>query len=107
MFFQADEPPGTKIEVLQRSNPLTAWDDEPSTDLSKNLARIEQGLKDGAGRTIGIQRDALEWRAYVRYAPNAFDFTNGLSHGWKRTPRLTQFGVEYLGPGLTLRRVDE
>ncbi len=107
VFFQADEPPGTKIEVLQRSNPLTAWDDEPSTDLSKNLARIEQGLKDGAGRTIGIQRDALEWRVYVRYAPNAFDFTNGLSHGWKRTPRLTQFGVEYLGPGLTLRRVDE
>ena len=107
VFFQADEPPGTKIEVLQRSNPLMPWDAEPEVGLGQDLAVIQEGLKDGASRTIGVQRDGLEWRVYVRYAPNAFDAAQGLSHGWKRTPRLTRFGVEYLGPSLTLRRVDE
>ena len=107
VFFEADEPPGTKIEVLQRCNPLMPWDGEPSLDLGQDLSLVEEGLVDGKLRAIGAQRDALEWRVYVRYAPNAFDFALGLSHGWKRTPRLTQFAVEYLGPGLTLRRVDE
>ncbi|HUR26609.1 MAG TPA: hypothetical protein VM509_00365, partial [Planctomycetota bacterium] len=106
VFFLADEPPGTMLEALQRTNPLMPWDAEPSPDLGQGLARLEKGLKDGASRKIGVQRDAVEWRVYVRYQPNAFDFATGLSHGWKRTPRLTQFGVEYLGPSLTLRRVD-
>lgn len=107
VFFKVDEPPGTKIEVLQRTNPATPWDSEPSVGLGDDLSRLDQGLKDGAPRAIGVQRDSLEWRVYVRYAPNAFDFKTGLSHGWKRTPRLTHFGVEYVGPCLTLRRVDE
>ena len=98
---------GTKIEVLQRLNPLMPWDAEPLPDLGQDLSLVEEGLVEGAMRAIGVQRDAVEWRAYVRYAPNAFDYTSGLSHAWKRTPRLTQFGVDYLGPGLTLRRVDE
>jgi hypothetical protein len=75
--------------------------------LGQGLALVESGLIEGRARAIGVQRDELQWRAYVRYAPNAFDSVLGLSHGWKRTPRLLQFGVEYLGPGLTLRRVDE
>lgn len=107
VFFQADEPPGTKIEVLQRANPLTPWDAEPVAGAGQGLVRLERGSREGAALPIGVQRDAVEWRAYVRYESNAFDFTNGLSHGWKRTARLTHFGVEYLGPGLTLRRVDE
>jgi len=107
VFFEADEPPGTKIEVLQRLNPLMPWDAEPSFDLGQDLSLVEEGLVEGKLRAIGAQRDGLEWRAYVRYAPNAFDFALGLSHGWKRTPRLTQLAVEYLGPGLTLRRVDQ
>ncbi|MEO6711248.1 MAG: hypothetical protein ABIP42_16830, partial [Planctomycetota bacterium] len=107
VFFKAEEPAGTKLEVLQRSNPLTPWDAEPEAGLGQDLSLLQEGLKDGASRPIGVQRDGLEWRIYVRYAPNAFDAAQGLSHGWKRTPRLTLFGIEYLGPSLTLRRVDE
>ena len=107
VFFQADEPPGTKVEVLQRSNPRMPWDAEPALNPGADLARLQQGLKDGASLSIGVQRDQVEWRAYVRFDQGAFDFNGGLSHGWKRTPRLTLFGVEYLGPGLTLRRVDD
>lgn len=107
VFFQVEEPEGVKIEVLQRSSPLVPWDAEPGSGVAAGLTRLEQGTRDGDSLPIGVQRDMLEWRAYVRFAPRAFDFDLGTSHGWKRTPRLTTFGVEYLGPGLTLRRVDE
>jgi hypothetical protein len=30
-----------------------------------------------------------------------------VSHGWKQTPRLRVFGVEYIAPGAVLRRVGE
>ena len=44
--------------------------------------------------------------AFVRHAPGSFDPDDGLAHGWKTTPRLELFGVEYMGPGRTLSRVD-
>ena len=61
---------------------------------------------DGGGNPINVQPDRIEWRVFVRYSPDSYDPTAGLSHGWKTTPRLALFGVEYMGPNRTLARVD-
>jgi hypothetical protein len=109
-FFQAEEPSSgfARVEVLQRvtqyaGQPATPWDAEPLP--GGELALLEEGFQEGEGRPIGTQADRVEWRAFVRYLPGAFDALAGTSHGWKQTPRLRVLGVEFLAPDLTLRRV--
>ena len=46
------------------------------------------------------------FRSFVRHQPGSFDPDLGLAHGWKTTPRLELFGVEYMGPGRTLERIE-
>ena len=59
----------------------------------------------GLGNPLGVQADRVEARIYVEYAAGSWDPVQG-AHGWKQAPRLQLFGVEYLGPNLTLRRVE-
>ena len=47
-----------------------------------------------------------EWRVFVDHPAGSFDPFAGLSHAWKRTPHLRLLGVEFLGPGVVLARVD-
>lgn len=110
-FFQAEEPSSgmARVEVLQRvtqhaGQPATPWDDDP--EAGGDLALLEEGFQENEGRPIGTQADRIEWRAFVRFQPGAFDPTAGASHGWKQTPRLRLLGAEFLAPDLVLRRVD-
>lgn len=110
-FFIQEEPSAgsARIEVLQRlvrrGRPVPPWDGDPLT--TPGLSRLTLGAEREQGSPINDQADLIEWRAHVRYIPGAFDAINGLSHGWKQTPRLRVFGVEYLAPSAVLRRVGE
>lgn len=84
--------------------PPVAWDAEPMP--GSDLVLLEEGFRDGEGRALATQADRIEWRAFVRYQPGAYDALTGTSHGWKQTPRLRLLGAEFLAPDLVLRRVD-
>jgi hypothetical protein len=110
LFWQTDATDGSELYVLQRAvDPGTdsapPWDGNP--DETPGLEMFEFGMPGGEGNVIGLQAGRMEWRVFVRFQRGAFDALTGLSHGWKRVPRLRLFGVEYLGPNQVLRRVDE
>lgn len=108
-FYVQEEPSAgsARVEVLQRlvrrGLPPPPWDGDPLT--TPGLSRLTLGAEREQGHRIDDQADLIEWRAHVRYSPGAFDSINGLSHGWKQTPRLRIFGVEYIAPSAVLRRV--
>jgi hypothetical protein len=106
VFWKVSEPafPGAALGVLQRTNAETPWDAPPEGD--NGLALFWEGKLDGEGNPIGVQSDRVEWRIFVRHLAGSFDPLEGLAHGWKTTPRLELFGVEYMGPSRTLARVD-
>jgi len=110
-FFRQEEPASgsARVEILQRlvraGRPAPPWDGDPNT--TPGLTLLDSSAERERGHAIGEQADLAEWRAHVRYAPGAFDAVRGVSHGWKQTPRLRVFGVEYLAPGAVLRRVGE
>jgi Tfp pilus assembly protein PilX len=110
-FFVQEEPTAgaARVEVLQRlvrrGRPAPPWDGDPTT--TPGLSQLTLGAEREGGHPIGDQADLIEWRAHVRYNAGAFDAVNGASHGWKQTPRLKVFGVEYVAPSAVLRRVGE
>jgi hypothetical protein len=100
VFWKVTPPaqPGPEFLVLQRTDPDTPWDTAPADGDAKGALRLlTQGKLDAEGNPIGVQSDRIEWRAFVRHAPGSFDPDQGLAHGWKTTPRLELFGVEYMG----------
>lgn len=105
-FFWIDEEPAhgaCNLAMLVRTDPGTPWDEEP---LGFNgLTLMRGGTEDGGPIPLGRQSDRVEWRAFVEYQPGAFNLESGLSHAWKTTPHLKQFGAFYLAPGMTLRSV--
>jgi len=111
IFFEAEEPSSgaARVNLLQRVTPHDGlpprpWDDDPGA--TRELELFEEGSVEDEGNRIGLQADRVEWRAFVRYSPGAFDPSAGASHGWKQTPRLRLLGVEYLAPSVVLRRVE-
>jgi hypothetical protein len=106
VFWKTADPgqAGPQLGVLQRTNQETPWDAPPSD--TNGLQFLWEGKLDGEGNPISVQSDRIEWRVFVRYRPGSFDAQQGLAHGWKTTPRLELFGVEYMGPNRTLARVD-
>ncbi len=101
------EPPlaaGPRLGVLQRTDPSVPWDEDP--ERVQELEVYWDGVNDGDGNSIGVQSDRIDWRVFVRHDTGSYDPAQGLAHGWKTTPRLRFLGVEYLGPGMILRRVE-
>ena len=105
-FWDQEPPaaPGPRLGVLQRTDPDLPWDADPET--SEEIEVYWDGVQEGDGIAIGEQADRIDWRVFVRYERGSFDPLDGLAHGWKATPRLRFLGVEYLGPGAVLRRVE-
>ncbi len=105
-FFKVANPafPGPELGVLQRTDEAEPWDADPGESLA--LEFLWKGKLENEGNAIGVQSDRLEWRIFVRHQPGSFDPDQGLAHGWKTTPKLELFGVEYMGPGRTLERQD-
>ncbi len=106
VFWDVEDPPvaGARFGVLQRTDPSTPWDANP--DDEQDLDLLFGGRMDANGHGIGRQSSSAAWRAFVRYEPGAFDPVGGLSHGWKTTPKLTIFGIEFMGPNRVLRRIE-
>ena len=105
-FWDVDDAPvaGARLGVLTRTRPDIPWDADP--ELEDGLSVDFAGRLDAGGNAIGVQSSRVDWRAFVRYEPGAFDPLLGLSHGWKTTPRLTLFGAEMIGPSAILWRQD-
>jgi len=107
VFWEAEETAGTQLEVLQRAGSAAVttppWDAEPD---GRRLWSWERARPRPEGNPVDVQGDLFEWRVFVRYLPGAFDARTGLSHAWKRTPRLTLFGVDYLAPNRVLGRAE-
>ena len=107
IFWEADPTESSQLVVLQRASdthsPAPPWDGEPD---GIGLWSFERGMPGRDGNPVEAQADLFEWRIFVRYLPGAFDELDGLSHGWKRTPQLKLFGVDYIAPNQVLRRVD-
>lgn len=94
----------SEIAVLQRTRPDVPWDSDPNE--TEGLDLLWDATSGGDFNPINVQTDRVEWRVFVNYANGAFDSQFGLSHGWKETPRLRTFGVNYLGPNMSWRRID-
>jgi hypothetical protein len=104
VFFAASEVDGVRLRALQKSRPEAPWDADPEEDARLRL--LERGDKDGGAIPIMVQSDRVEWRIHAVYDQRAFDAVAGLSHGWKRTPKLRMHSVFYYAPSTTLRRID-
>jgi type II secretory pathway pseudopilin PulG len=111
-FFDSEEPSSgaVTLEVLQRllvhgEQAAPPWDGDPALKES-NLSLFTEGRLESEGQPVARQADRVEWRAFARYQPGAFDAVTGASHGWKQTPRLRLLGAQYIAPGLVVRRVD-
>jgi hypothetical protein len=103
-FFDKTDTDAGNIGVLQRTSSDAPWDADPEKD--KRVQLFWKGDVEGQPIPIGVQSDAIEWRVFVKYAPNAFDVKTGLPHGWTQTPRLRQLGAFYYGPNVVLRSVE-
>ena len=117
---------GPRIGILQRTDSTVPWDADPEVsdglvliwadDASLDLPGEDEneiGSSEFLGQEpvaregvwIGAQSGRVEWRVFVEYGPDSFDYELGANHGWKMSPRLELFGTEYFAPGRTLRRV--
>ncbi len=100
--------PGVRLGVLVRSDRSIPWDSDPET--TDGLDVFYRGEDDTSGNIIGTQSDGVEWRVFAEYSPEAFGVWGqeswGKGHGWRVTPRMTNFLVDYLGPAMTLRSID-
>jgi len=103
-FFVKTDTESNQIGVLQRTSSDAPWDADPDQD--KRVKLFWKGDEGGQPIPIGVQSNSIEWRVFVKYAPNAFDAKTGLNHGWKETPRLRQLGAFYYGPNVVLRSVE-
>ena len=104
VFFASSEADGVRLRALQKTRPEAPWDADPEEDARLRL--LERGDKDGGAIPIMVQSDRVEWRVHAVYDQRAFDAVAGLSHGWKRTPKLRMHSVFYYAPSTTLRRID-
>jgi hypothetical protein len=106
VFWEAESPAvgGSELGVLQKTDPDLPWDADPEQEQGLDL--LWKGKLEARGNVIGRQSSRAAWRVFVRFEPGAYDADRGLSHGWKATPKLGLFGVEYMGPGRVLRRID-
>jgi len=100
---------GPELIVLERTEPSTPWDAPPDeldseTRRPNGLRLLSPDKLSSEGHPIGRQADRVEWRIFVRHQAGSFDPLTGAAHGWKTTPKLELFGVEYFGPSRTYAR---
>lgn len=103
IFWKSEgELENAEMGCLVRSDPTIPWDADPLQ--TKGLWLFENGNQDTDGNPLNVQSDYLEARVFVRYLPGAFDPIEGLSHGWKRAPRLDLLGTAFLAPSTVIER---
>jgi hypothetical protein len=95
---------GPVLHALIRTDPDVPWDAPPSQTAGLDL--YTKGIEGGDTIATGAATDLLEARFFVEYASGSFDAVTGMAHGWKAAPRLSEFGVFYRAPSMTLRSVN-
>ncbi|MFT5059099.1 MAG: hypothetical protein ACI89E_001881, partial [Planctomycetota bacterium] len=93
---------GVRMGVLMRTDQSVPWDADPK--VTEGLEVFYEG--DLRSNWVGEQTSHVEWRVFVDYQPGAFDLNTGQGHGWRTSPRLKNFLVDYVGPASVLRSVD-
>lgn len=103
-FYGESKADGVRLRVLQKARSEAPWDADPEEDARLKL--LSRGDKDGGAVPVMVQSDRIEWRVHAVYDQRAFDPVAGLSHGWKRTPKLRLFSAFYYAPSATLRSME-
>ncbi|MFT7667363.1 MAG: hypothetical protein ACI8X5_000042 [Planctomycetota bacterium] len=105
---EAPVHPGIRLGVLMRTDESIPWDSDP--EITDGLELFYENGRDTNMTPISAQSDRVQWRVFAEYTQEAFGIFGqqswGRGHGWRTTPGLTSFLVEYLGPAMTLRSVD-
>ena len=105
-LFWADENAqvgGPVLKALIRTDANVPWDSVPGE--TSGLELFTKGTEGGEPVILGEASELFEARFFIEYAAGSFDGITGMSHGWKASPRLSQFGVFYRAPSMTLRSV--
>ncbi len=95
---------GPALHALVRTDPGVPWDAAPNE--TPGLDLYTKGLEGGDTIATGAATDLFEARFFIEYASGSFDAVTGMAHGWKASPRLSEFGVFYRAPSMTLRSVN-
>ena len=59
-----------------------------------------------ADNLINLQADRIEVRIFMIYEDSAFNWEDPSAIGWKSTPQVQSFGIEYVQQNRTRRHVD-
>jgi hypothetical protein len=95
---------GPLLRALIRTDPSAPWDGVPGE--TPGLDLFTSGFQEGEPVPLGEASDLVEARFFIEYGAGSYDAITGMSHGWKASPRLSQFGVFYRAPSMTLRSVN-
>ena len=91
--------PHLNMRVLCRLDPRESWSTAP--DASGGKLRVfdskpgQQSQAQENKGAIGVNGEGMDVRVFFLYEPNAFDATDLRANGWKETPRLEAFQVDY------------
>jgi hypothetical protein len=84
-------PQGKDARYLQKENPL------------KFLRLMETP---GADNLINLQAEKIEARLFVIYESGAYQWNNPTALGWKFSPKINAFHLEYMTQNRTRRHID-
>ena len=104
VFYAEAQADGVRLRALQKTDAQAPWDLDPQEDPRVKL--LQRGNLNESAVPVMAQSDRAEWRVHAVYDQRAFDPVAGLSHGWKRTPKLRLFSVFYYAPSTTLRSME-
>jgi hypothetical protein len=106
LFWMHEDPQtgGPMLRALVRTDPKAPWDGAPGE--TPGLQLYTDGLEGGEAVALGAATDLVEARFFIEYSAGSYDAVTGMAHGWKTSPRLSMFGVQYRAPSMTLRSVN-
>jgi hypothetical protein len=119
-------PQHVNVEVLARLNEAADWNAQPdrilylsvdgsTTPQGKDASRLQKDnpLKflrlmqmPEADNLINLQAEKVECRLFVIYESGAYQWNNPSALGWKFSPKINAFHIEYMTQNRTRRHVD-
>jgi hypothetical protein len=120
-------PQRTNVRALARLNEAIDWnatsqniiylsrdgDTSGDTDLPRgriegqNRQRFLYAMEDPQGdNLLNLEADKVEVRLFVVYETNAYTWENAAEIGWKGTPRIESFSIEYTQQNQVRRHID-
>lgn len=123
-------PPNVNVRVVARLNETAPWNaqsqnviflsrdgDSSGTSISsrydsrlkkQNPLSFLRAMEDPQGdNLVNLQADKVECRIFVIFEEGAFNWTDMSAVGWKQSPRLDSFGIEYVQQNRVRRHIDK